>query len=166
MAIHAKIIGIVIIDVFMVAILFIPLCICIILSRVELRNSMIPFLMWGIIFCKDCFGGRSIGKRIMGYQVVDSNSGKVVSPFKSVLRNLFYILGIIDIGAMLYHSKGRRLGDYVAHTEVIVYNGTLKENKWIESIITIICVFILLLAINVLLTHYASSLGLFGLFYR
>lgn len=155
-----------IIDVFTAIIFLFPICACIILLDIGVGPSMGIYSIWGVIFCKDCFGGRSIGKRIMGYQVVDSNSGKVVSPFKSVLRNLFYILGIVDIGAMLYHSKGRRLGDYVAHTEVIVYNGTLKENKWIESIITIICVFILLLAINVLLTHYASSLGLFGLFYR
>lgn len=155
-----------IIDIFMSAILFIPLCICFILLEIELKDSMIPILIWEIIFCKDCFGGRSIGKRILGYQVIDSNTGQVARPFKCAFRNLFYILGAIDIVAMLYHSKGLRLGEYITHTQVNKYNNSLKKNRWIEAVLTIVCVFSILLIIYTLLTHYASSLGLFGRLYQ
>ena len=160
-----------VVDIFMSVILFMPICACIILLKKELEietvdKSIIPFLIWGIMFCKDCLGGRSIGKRIMGYQIIDSNTGQIARPYKCVLRNLFYLLGLIDIAAMFYHSKGLRLGDYVAHTKVVTYQKGVKQNRWGEAILVVVCVFAVLLTINMLLTYYASSLGLFGLLYQ
>ncbi|SHJ61829.1 RDD family protein [Bacteroides stercorirosoris] len=154
------------IDAFMSVVFFIPIAVCIALLKIDMQNFMLPWLVWGALFCKDCFGGRSIGKRILGYQVVDSENGQVVHPFKCVARNLFYMLGIIDVIAMFYHSKGRRIGDYVVHSKVKKCDNNLYEVRWIEALLAIICVFASIVFVNMLLAHYALSLGLWGLLYR
>ena len=156
-----------VIDVFIAIICAFPLCVCImVLLKIDLGVSMGVDAIWGAIFCKDCFGGRSIGKRILVYQVIDGKTGQIARPFKCVLRNLFCFLGIIDVIPMFSRSRGLRLGDYVAHTQVISYDKTLKGARLIEAVLTVVCVFAVLVAINMLLTHYASSLGLFGHLYQ
>lgn len=154
------------IDIFMGIVFLLPICACLVLLNIEMKRSLLPWLVWGTIFCKDCFGGRSIGKRVLGYQVIDSKTGLIARPLKCMFRNLFYLLGIIDVTAMFYHSKGSRLGDYAVHTQVIIYNKTSEKIQWVEAFFTIACVFTIIVIVNMLLIHYASSLSLFGLIYR
>lgn len=154
------------IDIFMSAVFFVPIAVCIVLMKIDMQDAMLPWLVWGALFCKDCFGGRSIGKRILGYQVIDNKTNLAVRPFKSVVRNLSYILGLFDIAMMFYHSKGYRIGDYITHTHVEKIDKPLQETKWLEAFMVIICVFVIIVFINMLLAHYASSLGLWGLLYK
>ena len=98
---------------------------------------MIAILAWFALFCKDCFGGASAGKRIIGIQVIDANTGQIASPLKCVFRNLFYFLTFVECIAMYYSSNGLRIGDYASHTKVILYNKALQSPKLSQSILAI-----------------------------
>lgn len=111
-----------VVDVFIALFMFVPISTILVLLKIEVSITILPWLVWGAVFCKDCLGGRSIGKRLLGYQVVNYNSPEIVSPYKCILRNLTYLLGLIDIVAMFYKKEGRRIGDYVANTKVVCYD--------------------------------------------
>lgn len=145
-----------IVDIFVAVILFMPVCICLLFLNINIQESSLPFLVWGIIFCKDCFGGRSVGKRFLGYQVIDIKTKQPANPFKCVLRNLFIPLGILDIGFMFYHSQWRRLGDYITYTQVVKYDKRNNKTKYLEALFAIICVFIIVIIINMIFEHFAS----------
>lgn len=51
--------------------------------------------------------------------MVNNKSQEVANPFKCILRNLTYLLGLIDVAFMFYNKGGRRLGDYIANTNVV-----------------------------------------------
>lgn len=155
-----------VIDVFMSIIFFVLITVCSVLMKIDMHVDIIPWLVWGAIFCKDSFGGRSIGKRILGYQVIDNKTNLAARPFKCLIRNLTYILGIFDVAMMFYHSKGYRIGDYITHTHVEKVDKPLQKTKWFEAFMVIICVFVIIVFINMLLNYYASSLGLWGLLYK
>lgn len=74
------------------------------------------YLLW--IFCKDCYNGQSLGKHWMKIQIIDDKTGKAVSPIKSVVRNLFYCIGLIEGFVLLCNPKGKRIGDYLCKTTV------------------------------------------------
>jgi uncharacterized RDD family membrane protein YckC len=80
---------------------------------------------WGYpIICEVYFGGRTLGKRVVGIEVVRAD-GLPVGWRESVLRNLLlvadFLPGIYFAGllCMLYDSRFRRLGDIVAGTQVV-----------------------------------------------
>lgn len=73
-----------------------------------------------LFFCKDNIAGRSIVKRLMGYQVVRERTGLPAGPFRCVVRNLFTVLWPIELVALLF-NKGQRLGDLVAGTALTYY---------------------------------------------
>lgn len=149
-----------IIDAIIALLLFIPISTILVLTRVEVCAVMLPWIIWIGLLCKDCFGGRSIGKRLMGYQIVDKNTFETPSPYKCILRNLTYLLGLIDIATMFYKKEWRRLGDYVINTKVIHHNHIPTKIKYFESIIIILCVFALFLCVNFLLVTWHKQLGL------
>ncbi|HXA48539.1 MAG TPA: RDD family protein [Burkholderiaceae bacterium] len=80
---------------------------------------------WGYpIICEVYFGGRTIGKRALGIEVLRAD-GLPVGWRESTLRNLLlvadflpliYLAGLL---CMLYDSQFRRLGDIVAGTQVV-----------------------------------------------
>lgn len=51
--------------------------------------------------------------------MINNKSQEVANPFKCILRNLTYLLGLIDVAFIFYNKKGRRLGDYMANTKVV-----------------------------------------------
>ena len=108
-----------IVDAFIALLLFVPISIILILLDIEVSTATLPWLVWGGIFCKDCFGGRSVGKRLLGYRVINNKSQEGANPFKCILRNLTYLLGLIDVAFIFYNKEGRRLGDYIANTNVV-----------------------------------------------
>ena len=63
------------------------------------------------------FGGRSLGKRIMGLIVLDRQTGTQAKAGKCALRNLFLFALQIDVLFMLV--SGTTLGDRAAHTVVV-----------------------------------------------
>lgn len=94
---------------------------------------------WGYpIICEVYFGGRTLGKRMLGLRVVRSD-GLPVGWRESVLRNLvmvadflpfFYMTGLL---CMLFDVQFRRLGDLVAGTQVI-YEDALSQRREIEVV--------------------------------
>ena len=68
---------------------------------------------------QDALNGRSIGKRLMKTQVIDSNSGLPCKLWQSFLRNLSMpILSVIDCIFILGEKK-QRLGDKLSKTLVV-----------------------------------------------
>ncbi len=68
---------------------------------------------------QDALNGRSIGKRLMRTQVIDSNSGLPCKSWQSFLRNLSLpILSVIDCIFILGEKK-QRLGDKLSKTLVV-----------------------------------------------
>lgn len=76
--------------------------------------------MYALFFCKDSINGRSPGKKIMGHQVVNHKTGLPANPWRCVVRNLFCILAPVEAIVALV-NPGRRIGDFVAGTEVVNY---------------------------------------------
>jgi uncharacterized RDD family membrane protein YckC len=93
---------------------------------------------WGYpIICEVYFGGRTIGKRVAGIEVLRGD-GLPVGWRESVLRNLLlaadflplcYAAGLVS---MLYDSQFRRLGDIVAGTQV-VYREKAKPRALVQQ---------------------------------
>jgi len=74
-----------------------------------------------LMLCKDSFGGRSFGKRILGQQVVDDATGEVASPMKCFIRNITYPLNVIEL-IVAYFKPEKRLGDMIAKTHVTSFD--------------------------------------------
>jgi uncharacterized RDD family membrane protein YckC len=80
---------------------------------------------WGYpIICEVYFGGRTLGKRAMGLEVLRAD-GLPVGWRESMLRNLMLVadflpaLYLAGLLSMLYDSQFRRLGDIIAGTQVV-----------------------------------------------
>lgn len=72
------------------------------------------------IFClKDGLSGCSLGKAIMGLQVINTTSGKPIGWVGSFLRNLPLIIPIIPLIIFFQYTQGKRLGDGWSHSRVI-----------------------------------------------
>ncbi len=84
-------------------------------SRTGYTILLIPFLIY---FLKDSYRGKSIGKRIMGLQVIDRGSNAPANALQCFIRNLFIPIWPLEILVTLI-SPGIRLGDILADTKVI-----------------------------------------------
>lgn len=100
---------------------------------------------WGTypIFClKDGFGGYSPGKKLMGLQALDLESGKPVSFAQSFKRNLPTIIPLIPLVMAFQISTGQRWGDRWAKTTVVwkkydespVFLHRLKKSELIDNL--------------------------------
>jgi uncharacterized RDD family membrane protein YckC len=83
---------------------------------------------FALYFCKDIFNGRSLAKRILRLQLVDSNTGEVASPLQCFARNLFLIIWPVEFIVALA-NPGRRIGDQVAGTRLVYYDPTIHSAK-------------------------------------
>ena len=73
-----------------------------------------------LMLVKDAVRGMSVGKFIVGIQVVDSKTGKPIGLWQSALRNsLLYLFSGIEFFVIVSNSKGLRLGDRLAETRVV-----------------------------------------------
>jgi uncharacterized RDD family membrane protein YckC len=84
--------------------------------------QMVWYVASGIVMLgmllRDGWRGRSLGKRILGLRLV-TPSGDRCGWFRSIIRNLFVVLPVIDlIEVVLVVAGRRRLGDLLAHTTV------------------------------------------------
>src|SRR6476620_6557071 len=57
----------------------------------------IVLIGFALYFCKDCIGGQSVAKRILGLQVVNNNDGRVAKPLRCLIRNIFCVLWPIEV---------------------------------------------------------------------
>ena len=77
-------------------------------------------LVWLPIYClfKDCLFGKSLGKLIFGLTIQNSETGEKASFGSLILRNVTYVIVQIE-GIVVLVNKGKRLGDYIAKTQVV-----------------------------------------------
>ena len=93
-------------------------------TRIGLEGSTI--VLWVAVsiallylLFQDALNGRSLGKRLMKIQVIDSKSGLPCNLWQSILRNLSLpILSVIDCIFILGEKK-QRLGDKLSKTLVV-----------------------------------------------
>lgn len=66
------------------------------------------------------WGGRSIGKRLTGLQVIHSHTGKMIGLRRAMLRNVSLLI-TFGLGALLVftNDSNRHLGDLIARTLVV-----------------------------------------------
>ena len=81
---------------------------------------LIPMLVY-VLVRDGLFGGRSVGKKLMGLRVVNVKANRPCSIKDSILRNvtlLIPILGFIELLMPLVDAEGLRFGDKIARTKV------------------------------------------------
>ncbi|MHA4740818.1 RDD family protein [Dyadobacter sp. MSC1_007] len=83
---------------------------------------------FALYFCKDCINGQSIAKRILKLQVVDNETGLAASPLKCLVRNLSIVLWPIEALISLTNTS-RRLGDRIAGTKLVVFDGAIEQSR-------------------------------------
>ena len=98
------------------------------ISKIMLLVTIIEALLLTLVFCRDIFTGRSLGRRICGLSVVDADSFHPVSEFRALVRNLFIVVWPIEL--VVLFLKKRRLGDIVTHTDVVEGNIT-RRVTWV-----------------------------------
>lgn len=80
---------------------------------------MIPWsIMLFIIINKDIASGRSAGKRVFGFKIVDFKTKENASHIQCMLRNITMMIWPLEV-LMVGLNPKRRIGDFVAHTEVV-----------------------------------------------
>lgn len=119
-------------------------------------NINISWIIWAaIILFKDCFNGQSVGKYLVGTQIIDENNIPAKTS-KAIIRNIFMVIPIfpiIEYVRMLRDKEeGKRIGDNVVKTKVSDLKPHIKDNTflWI-SIVLAVVVFVLQLGIGVML---------------
>lgn len=69
---------------------------------------------------KDALDGRSPGKRIIKARVINLKTGETAGPLRCFARNLTLWLWPIEALMVLINQDRRRIGDYLAGTQVVV----------------------------------------------
>ena len=101
--------------------------------NVRLGDSPLYTVWLMLMMFKDVFQGMSLGKRLLGIQVVDCNKHQAASPVKCIFRNLFYPLATIDLFVWLFSHEQRRIGDYIVSSRVAPYEETLPHASAVQS---------------------------------
>lgn len=92
------------------------------------ESSYFGLIGFALYFCKDSINGRSIAKRLLKLQVVKNSNGKVATPIRCFIRNLFCVLWPLEVIITLV-SPSRRIGDLIAGTRVVPFN---EEREQLE----------------------------------
>jgi len=85
-------------------------------SNIEFNWIIIP-AYW---LLRDSLNGQSIGKLIIGLQVVNEE-GNAISPIEGIIRNITItipLVNLIEYFVMVRDDQGKRMGDKLAHTKV------------------------------------------------
>jgi hypothetical protein len=80
----------------------------------------------GYLLLRDAIGGQSVGKVLFGLVVIDLMTGRAASVSGSARRNLLLLLPGANVVAIFLEARtiagdphGQRLGDRLAHTQVV-----------------------------------------------
>jgi uncharacterized RDD family membrane protein YckC len=79
-------------------------------------GSIVVWMLYAMF--KDGFNGQSLGKRLLGIQVIEMQSGEPCEPLRSLIRNLCHSMGLVD-WVFALGMEQRRLGDLAANTCVV-----------------------------------------------
>lgn len=115
-----------------------------------------PILFVAIYLCKDSFNGRSIAKRVFKTQIVEHATGKVASPLRCFVRNLFCFIWPIELIVVAVNPQ-RRIGDFVAGTKVVAYDRFLEPRVMVGQAVI---VFLITAGIFVGGTYAATKAGI------
>jgi uncharacterized RDD family membrane protein YckC len=99
----------------------------------------------GYLLLRDAIGGQSVGKLVFGLVVIDLMSGRAASMSGSARRNLLLLLPGANVVAIFLEARtivvdpqGQRLGDRLAHTQVVEGAGAVDLVKsfqdWLLSL--------------------------------
>ncbi len=126
---------------------FISLIMIFVIKNLLSDSIITSILMCVTIFCKDCYNGTSLGKKIMNIQIVDKKTLEPASPIKCTIRNLFYTIWFVEFIVFLFNKDRNRLGDYI--TKTIVTHGIKKAKNinWIQIIVSVLFISLLYLSI-------------------
>lgn len=85
----------------------------------NLRNGYMIFMfVFMIYFLKDSYRGKSIGKRLIGLQVINIETGQPANSFQCFIRNLLIPIWPLEVLISIF-SPTRRMGDLIANTKVL-----------------------------------------------
>lgn len=102
----------------------------ILVRNIEELNFYISFVEGVIIVFsilnKDLCNGRSIAKRIYGFQIIDVKTNKVASDYKCMLRNVTIVFFPLEVVVTIVNNE-RRIGDLLAGTKLIECDPEPKE---------------------------------------
>ena len=88
----------------------------------------VPYAVMAMLYLllRDSFGGQSIGKFLVGQVVIHVDTGQRCRLAGSITRNLFLILPganlvavVLEARTLVRDPQGQRLGDRLAHTQVV-----------------------------------------------
>lgn len=113
-----------------------PLLIYVVYQTVETGSPVdLKDHLWTLIYAsllnsiymnKDGVLGQSIAKRICDLQVIDRKTKQAAGPLKCLVRNLTLMAWPLELLFLLV-TKNRRLGDFMANTEVVQYKQEHNE---------------------------------------
>lgn len=106
----------------------------------QLFVQFLSAMMVTMLLCKDCISGKSAGKRIMKIEIANEKEGEKISAVSCIVRNIFVVLWIIEI-LVLFISKEKRIGDYVAKTKVVSNSKVEKIKLDKNALLTILLCF-------------------------
>ena len=104
---------------------------------------------------KDAVGGRSLAKRFMKLQIVDTKTEMPASAFACFIRNLTIIIWPIEVLISLF-NQDRRIGDFIAGTKLIHFDAEKHHAK--ISLITMVLLIIISWVIVSIAYPYVASL--------
>jgi uncharacterized RDD family membrane protein YckC len=109
-------------------IIAIPLVVIIVFTKGDIDNVLFDgkFNIGVVIFSitlfvilnKDYYRGRSVAKRVLGYQIRDVKTNEIASPTQCVVRNITCFMWPVEAVFILINPS-RRLGDFIAGTIVL-----------------------------------------------
>ncbi len=67
---------------------------------------------------RDVLGSRSVGKRIMRVKIISRENQQPAKGWQRLVRNLTWYLGVVEL--IVYAAAGRRIGDLLAGTAVVL----------------------------------------------
>lgn len=93
--------------------------------------SPVAVIGFAIYFAKDSIQGRSPAKRVLRLQVVKAETNQAASPLRCMIRNMTIVIWPVEVVVALFNPE-RRLGDYIAGTELVRYEPELHQTsfKW------------------------------------
>ena len=82
---------------------------------------------FSLYFNKDIYLGQSIAKKILKFQILDTQTNLPANPIKCLIRNFTILFWPVEVIAALINPE-RRIGDYIAGTKLAVYEPGINPN--------------------------------------
>ncbi|MFD1096126.1 RDD family protein [Salegentibacter chungangensis] len=99
-------------------------------SEFGIFMGIVMLIMFSVYLNKDAIKGKSPGKRILGFVIVDNKTGKIATPVKALIRNITLVIWPIEVLVSIFSTQ-RRIGDYIAGTKVV--SGNIEQEVKINK---------------------------------